>query len=60
MEGESNWVVNGIIMLALVVLLIPLVNGFVEDLDSLLLVILIMYVVYTALSGEAIDPHQPK
>jgi hypothetical protein len=60
MEGESNWVVNGIIMLALVVLLIPLANGFVEDLDSLLLVILIMYAVYTALSGEAIDPHQPK
>jgi hypothetical protein len=60
MQGESNWVINGIIALALIVLIIPLANGFVEHLDSLLLVIVIMYVVYTALSGEAIDPHQPK
>jgi len=60
MEGESDWVVNGIITIALIALLIPLAAQFVEDLEVLLLVILIMYLIYTSLSGEAIDPPRPK
>lgn len=60
MEGESNWVVNGIITIALVSLLIPLAAPFVEALDALLLLMVIMYVVYTTLSGKAIDPPHPK
>lgn len=60
MEGESSWVVNGIITLALVPLLVPLAAPLVNELDALVLVILIMYVIYTAMSGEAIDPHRPK
>ncbi|MFB6297201.1 MAG: hypothetical protein ABEH56_01640 [Salinirussus sp.] len=60
MEGESNWVVNGIITLALVVILIPLAAGIVDDLDALLLIMIIMYVIYTVFSGEAIDPPRPK
>jgi hypothetical protein len=60
MEGESDWVVNGIITLALVALLIPLAAQLVEDLDALLLVMVIMYIIYTSLSGEAIDPPHPK
>lgn len=60
MEGESKWVVNGIITISLIALVIPLAATFVEDLDALLLVFLIMYPIYTALSGEAIDPTYPK
>lgn len=60
MDGESNWVVNGIITLALIILLLPLAAGIVDSLDSLLLVMVIMYVVYTSLSGQAIDPTRPK
>ncbi len=60
MEGESNWVVNGIITLALIALLIPFAAHFVEDLEALLLVMVIMYFVYTSMSGEAIDPPHPK
>jgi hypothetical protein len=60
MDGESKWVVNGILSLALIVLVIPLASGFVGHLDSILLVILLMYVVYTGLSGEAINPPRPK
>jgi len=60
MEGESKWVVNGIITLALVPLLVPLVADMVEQLDALVLMMLVMYVVYTAMSGEAIDPPRPK
>jgi hypothetical protein len=60
MESESNWVVNGIITLALVPILIPLAVPFVEKVDALLLLMAIMYVLYTALSGEAIDPPRPK
>jgi amino acid transporter len=60
MEGESTWVVNGIITIAVVILMLPLVAGVVESLDALVLLVVIMYVVYTAISGEAIDPHQPK
>jgi hypothetical protein len=60
MEGESNWVVNGIITIALVPILIPLAAPFVEKLDALLLTMAIMYVIYTTLSGEAIDPPRPK
>jgi hypothetical protein len=53
-------VVNGIITIAVVILMLPLVAGVVESLDALVLLVVIMYVVYTAISGEAIDPHQPK
>jgi len=60
MENESDWVVNGIITISLVSILVPLVAPFVEKLDSLLLIIAIMYVIYTILSGEAIDPPRPK
>ncbi len=60
MEEESNWVVNGIITVALVSILLPLAAPFVEKLDALLLLMAIMYVVYTTLSGEAIDPPRPK
>lgn len=60
MEGESNWVVNGIITIALTIIIIPLAAGVVDHLDSLLLVLVIMYVIYTSLSGEAIDPPRPK
>ncbi len=60
MEGESNWVVNGIITLALIPLVVPLAAPLVDELDAVILVILIMYVIYTAMSGEAINPHQPK
>ncbi len=60
MEGESNWVVNGIITLALISLVIPLAAHLVEELEAILLVMLIMYVIYTAMSGEAIDPPTPK
>lgn len=60
MEGESKWVVNGIITLALIPLIVPLVGDMVEQTDALLLLMLLMYVVYTAMSGEAIDPHRPK
>jgi hypothetical protein len=57
---ESNWVVNGIITVAILVVLVPLVAGVVDRLDALLLVAGIVYVVYTTLSGEAIDPPRPK
>ena len=60
MDGESSWVVNGIITIAFVALVVPLAAPFVKQLDALVLVMLIMYVVYTALSGEAIDPPRPK
>jgi hypothetical protein len=60
MKGQSNWVVNGIITIALVPILIPLAAPFVEKLDALLLLMAIMYVIYTTLSGEAIDPPRPK
>ncbi len=60
MEGESSWVVNGIITIAFVALLIPLAAQLVEDLDAVLLVIVIMYIIYTSLSGEAINPPRPK
>lgn len=60
MEGESNWVVNGIITISLVILVLPLVAGVVESLDALVLLVAIMYVVYTSFSGEAIDPQRPK
>lgn len=60
MEGESNWVVNGIITISLIALILPLVAGLVDELDAFLLVMLIMYVIYTLMSGEAIDPPQPK
>jgi len=60
MEGESDWVVNGIITIALVALLIPLAAQLVEDLAAVLLVTVIMYVIYTSLSGEAIDLPRPK
>ncbi|MFB6233363.1 MAG: hypothetical protein ABEH61_03795 [Haloarculaceae archaeon] len=60
MEGESNWVVNGIITIAVIVLVIPLAAGVVDDLDALLYVMVVMYVIYTAMSGEAIDPPRPK
>lgn len=43
MEGESDWVVNGIITIALVALLIPLAAQLVEDLAAVLLVTVIMY-----------------
>lgn len=60
MEGESNWVINGIITISLVALVIPLAAQLVEDLTAVLLVMIIMYVVYTSMSGEAIDPPRPK
>lgn len=60
MEGESTWVINGIITIALVIVVVPLVAGAVESLDALLLLVVIMYVIYTSLSGEAIDPPRPK
>jgi len=60
MEGESSWVVNGIITIALVSILIPLAAPFVEKLDALLLIMAIMYVIYTTLSGEIINPPRPK
>jgi hypothetical protein len=60
MEDESNWVVNGIITISLIILVLPLVAGVVESLDALVLLVAIMYVTYTVFSGEAIDPHQPK
>ena len=60
MEGESSWVVNGIITIALVALLIPLAAQLVKDLAAVLLVAVIMYVIYTSLSGEAINPPRPK
>jgi hypothetical protein len=43
-----------------VALLIPLAAQLVEDLDAVLLVAVIMYVIYTSLSGKAIDPPRPK
>jgi len=58
--AESTWVVNGIITIAITIMLVPLVAGVVERLDYLVLLIGIMYVVYTTLSGEAIDPPRPK
>jgi len=60
MEGESKWVVNGIITLALIPLIVPLAAPLVDQLDALVLVIVIMYVIYTPMSGEAIDPPRPK
>jgi hypothetical protein len=41
-------------------LVVPLAAPLVDELDAVVLVILIMYVIYTAMSGEAIDPHRPK
>lgn len=60
MVGESNWVVNGIITVALIIVFVPLVAGVVDRLDALLLLIVVMYVLFTTLSGEAIDPPRPK
>jgi len=60
MEGESSWVVNGIITISFVALIVPLAAGLVDQLDALVLVMLIMYVVYTSLSGEAINPPHHK
>lgn len=60
MEGESVWVVNGIITIALIALIIPLAAPVVEKLDALVLVILLMYVIFSSLSGKAIDPPHPK
>jgi hypothetical protein len=60
LENESNWVINGIITLGLSILVLPLLGGFVEELDAVAVVIVIVYVVYTAFSGEAIDPPHPK
>lgn len=60
MEGESSWVVNGIITIALISLVVPLMAGLVDQLDALVLLMLIMYVIYTSLSGEAINPPHPK
>ncbi len=60
MEGESTWVVNGIIAIAFMILIIPLVAGLVDDLDALLAIMVIMYIIYTTLSGEAINPPRPK
>lgn len=60
MEGESVWVINGIITLALITFLIPLAAQVVEDLDALLLIVVIMYFIYTSLSGEAISPPHHK
>jgi hypothetical protein len=60
MDGESNWVVNGIITVAFVILVLPLAAGVVASLDALVLLVAIMYVIYTSFSGEAIDPQRPK
>ena len=60
MTAESNWVVNGIITIAITIMLVPLIAGVVDRLDALLLVLLLMYLIYTVLSGEAIDPPRPK
>ncbi|MEF8783130.1 MAG: hypothetical protein V5A39_03260 [Haloarculaceae archaeon] len=60
MEGESDWVVNGIITIAISVIILPLAAGVVDQLDALLLTMAIMYVIYTTFSGEAIDPPRPK
>lgn len=60
MEGESEWVVNGIITIALMIILVPLAAGVVDRTDVLLQMMVIMYIIYTSLSGEAIDPPRPK
>jgi len=60
MVGESEWVINGIIMIALAIILVPLAGGVVDRTDILLQLGVIMYVIYTLLSGKAINPPRPK
>jgi CDP-diglyceride synthetase len=60
MEGESEWVINGIITIAGIIILIPLAGGVVDRTDVLLQLIVMLYVIYTLLSGEAINPPRPK
>ena len=60
MQGESNWTVNDIITITLIILVLPLAAKYLDELPALLLWMVLLYVIYTALSGEAIDPPRPK
>ena len=60
MENESTWVVNGIITIALVVLVAPFAAKVIDELAAFVLWMVVMYVMYTTFSGEAIDPPRPK
>jgi len=59
-ENESTWVVNGIITIALVVLVAPFAAKVIDELAAFVLWMVVMYVMYTTFSGEAIDPPRPK
>ena len=46
--------------MTLIILVLPLAAKYLDELPALLLWMVLLYVIYTALSGEAIDPPRPK
>jgi len=60
LENESKWVINAIVFMAVAIFLIPLAAKLTTELDAVAMVIVLMYVVYTPMSGQAVDPPDPK